>query len=261
MAKDPKDFDLVFPETPENLGEFSFVESKPVKAGWGSSRVTGREYVLSIYTTGTHVIPPVEVMYKGKEDDRWHTAETRQVPVEVKSILTGGETDIRDLKGMIISSRKLVMVLFAAGLILIAAVISAFLYFRRGGRLPGMGPKRELTPEEKAYRDLRALEKMGLADKGLIKEYYSRLSDIIRRYLEGRFYFRAPEMTTEEFMEEVKKSPRLADAHKSLLKEFLSHCDMVKFAKYGPTPLEMIDSFKAAEKFVDQARPVEEEKK
>ncbi|MDP8299910.1 MAG: hypothetical protein P9L88_08435 [Candidatus Tantalella remota] len=261
VAKDPKGFDLVFPETPGSLGEFSFVESRPVKSGWGSSLVTGREYVLSIYTTGTHVVPPVSVMYKGDKDDLWHTVESSQVPIEVRSVLSGRDADIRDLKGMIISGAKRAMVLMVIGLILIAALISAFLYFKRGGRFPGMAPKKEFTPEEIAYRDLRALEKRGLADKGLVKEYYSRLSDIIRRYLEGRFYFRAPEMTTEEFMEEVKKSPKLIDGQKGLLQDFLSHCDMVKFAKYGPTPLEMIDSFKAAGKFVDQARPVEEAKK
>ena len=47
--------------------------------------------------------------------------------------------------------------------------------------------------------------------------------------------------------------------HKELLKEFLSHCDMVKFAKYGPTPLEMLDTFSSAEDLVEQTREIEEE--
>jgi hypothetical protein len=34
---------------------------------------------------------------------------------------------------------------------------------------------------------------------------------------------------------------------------------MVKFAKYGPTPLEVLDSFGSAEKLVDQTRPSEQE--
>jgi len=42
------------------------------------------------------------------------------------------------------------------------------------------------------------------------------------------------------------------------LKDFLSQCDMVKFAKYGPTQLEMLDSFSSAERLVDQTKLVEE---
>ena len=66
-------------------------------------------------------------------------------------------------------------------------------------------------------------------------------------------------MTTEEFMIALKASPEVASEHKKLLKEFLSHCDMVKFAKYGPTPLEMVDSFNSALNLVEQTRLVEEE--
>ncbi|MFC1480537.1 hypothetical protein ACFL5Y_03735 [Candidatus Omnitrophota bacterium] len=100
---------------------------------------------------------------------------------------------------------------------------------------------------------------MDLPGQGRIKEYYVRLSDIVRHYLEDRFSFRAPEMTTEEFMERVKNSSEMLKKHKELLGDFLSHCDMVKFAKYGPTSLEMLDSFQSAERLVDQTRIREEE--
>jgi hypothetical protein len=99
---------------------------------------------------------------------------------------------------------------------------------------------------------------MDLPGKGQVKEYYTRLSDIVRHYLENRFSYRAPEMTTEEFLSFVRGSSRLAGKHKELLADFLSKCDMVKFAKYGPTPIEILDSFKAAESLVEQTK--EEEK-
>jgi hypothetical protein len=103
------------------------------------------------------------------------------------------------------------------------------------------------------------LRAMDLPGKGRIKEYYFRLSDIVRRYLENRFSYRAPEMTTEEFLSAIKDSKEFSNELRGLLKEFLSHCDMVKFAKYGPTPIEILDSFKAAENLIDRTKLTEEE--
>jgi hypothetical protein len=65
-------------------------------------------------------------------------------------------------------------------------------------------------------------------------------------------------MTTEEFLSTIKDSRAFKDEHRELLKEFLSNCDMVKFAKYGPTSLEVLDSFKAARHLVDETKHEEE---
>ena len=80
------------------------------------------------------------------------------------------------------------------------------------------------------------------------------LSDIVRRYLENRFNLRAPEMTTEEFLNGVKDNKALSYEHKSLLREFLLHCDLVKFAKYEPPEKEADLSFKSAKELIDQTK-------
>lgn len=114
-------------------------------------------------------------------------------------------------------------------------------------------------PHEIAYEALETLEAKGLPSQGRIKEFYYELSLIIRHYIESRFDIKAPEMTTEEFLFALRGSGALSGTHKNLLKEFLDLCDMVKFAKYGPTQKETDDSFNAAKRFVDETRPAEEE--
>jgi hypothetical protein len=248
--------DLLFQETPD-AGEFSLISSSPVKAGWPSKKTIGRVYIMSIYTTGTHVIPPVSVQYKEKDADEWTTGRTPQVPINVLSLLTGEEKDIKDIKGLAglrFDGSKVLLVL----LILIAgAAVIVFLWIRR----------RRLIEEERlksraahiiAYEELTELKEEHLPDKGLVKEYYSRLSDIARHYLENRFLYRAPEMTTEEFLTSIKSAKDLDSEQKELLKNFLSHCDMVKFAKYGPTPIEVLDSYNSTEDLVDQTKKEEE---
>ena len=254
IAEKPAGIELSFPESFKDLGEFTLVDSRPISKG----RREGREYIMSIYTTGTHVIPPLSVGYKKPEDIEWRVAQSPQVPVEVLSVLTGEDTDIRGLKGILKLGRKLYLYVLAAALLLIAGGLSWYLWKKRARDIETAAMRRK-TAYETAYEQLKKLRAMDLPGQGKIQEYYTRLSDIIRRYLESRFSLRAPEMTTEEFLAAVRNSSVLVDAHKDLLKEFLSKCDMVKFAKYGPTPIEMLDSFKAAENLLEQTRPVEEE--
>jgi hypothetical protein len=110
-------------------------------------------------------------------------------------------------------------------------------------------------PYEIAFDALNALKAEDLPGRGKIKEYYIRLSDIIRHYIEERFTIRAPEMTTDEFLFNLKDQPVLSGPHKNLLKEFLREADMVKFARYGPSSTEIDNSFSAAWRFVEETRP------
>jgi len=100
---------------------------------------------------------------------------------------------------------------------------------------------------------------MDLISKGQIKEYYYRLSNIVRHYIENRFKLMAPERTTEEFLAEMTVTERLTEDHKELVGNFLEHCDMVKFAAYGPDSREIENSFNSAKKLVDETREAMQE--
>ena len=109
-------------------------------------------------------------------------------------------------------------------------------------------------PWEIAYEQLAQLEREGLLEKGRWNEYFSRLADIVRRYFEGQFLIKAPEMTTEEFLIFLKQSSKLTNDHKDILKEFLNSCDMVKFAKYTPDIKEAKTSFDLAKRVISETK-------
>ena len=48
---------------------------------------------------------------------------------------------------------------------------------------------------------------MAWKNKGRIKEFYERISNILRHYIEHRFDLHAPERTTEEFLYELNQLP------------------------------------------------------
>jgi hypothetical protein len=145
--------------------------------------------------------------------------------------------------------------LLIAGAFIVVGVIFFMKYLREKNERE----QKELSPYEKAYMELSRLRASGLHEKGMVKEFYTVLSDILRHYIEARFSYHAPEMTTQEFMEKMRVSSVLTDEDKKKLRIFLTHCDMIKFAKFNATRLEMLDSFKDVEGFVDQTRVIEEQ--
>lgn len=160
--------------------------------------------------------------------------------------------ELRDIKPPVFFSRSYLFLIIILVLIILAALVVLVRYFLKRLKKKETIFCQPLKPaHELAYEALAALK---LKEKGKIKEYYSELSDIVRHYIENRFEIRAPEMTTEEFLFSLRGSADLTGAHKNLLKEFLSHCDMVKFAKYGPSTQEIEDSFTAAKRLVDETK-------
>ena len=81
------------------------------------------------------------------------------------------------------------------------------------------------------------------------------VSDTIRLYLEERFNFHAPERTTEEFLHELKATNLLLPDQKESLGEFLSVCDMVKFARYEPGQPELQALHESAMRLIDETEP------
>jgi len=161
---------------------------------------------------------------------------------------------LRDIKGPVyfpVNYFFLILIVVLLAVFLLALAIRWFLKKRK------KSPKVVKSAHELAYEALEALRAGNLPAAGKVKEFYFELSDIARHYLENRFTLRAPEMTTEEFLHTLGESTKLADNHKILLKEFLNHCDLVKFAKYGPTAEEIDTSFKAARKLVDETKDAE----
>ena len=105
-----------------------------------------------------------------------------------------------------------------------------------------------------AYEQLEKIKKEDLPGHGMIKEYYSRVSNAARHYLENRFGLRAPEQTTEEFLYDMSSTDYLTVRQQDLVGEFLNECDLVKFARYGPTENEIERVYSAAVKLIDETR-------
>jgi hypothetical protein len=134
-------------------------------------------------------------------------------------------------------------------LALLAACYFAWRHWRKKAATPVPVPI--IPPHERAR--LKLQEALALISQP--KPFCILVSDTVRCYLEERFHFHAPERTTEEFLYELQSSDLLLPDQKTSLGEFLSMCDMVKFARYEPGPSELEALHQSAVRLIDETEP------
>ena len=159
-------------------------------------------------------------------------------------------TDIRGIKPPIVIPNYWIWLWVALAIIVVAAgaIIAYMLWRRKAARPP---PIPYVPPHVRARQKLQ--EAMALI--GQPRPFCILVSDTTRLYLEERFNFHAPERTTEEFLYELQASDLLLSDQKQSLGEFLSICDMVKFARYEPGPSELQALHDSATRLIDETEP------
>jgi hypothetical protein len=138
--------------------------------------------------------------------------------------------------------------------VIIPGLVAVAVFLKRRTSLPAK-VKPALLPWQKALIQLMELEKQDFLSKEDYNGFYSELSDILRRYIEEQFAIRAPEMTTEEFLQFLRKSSALNPQQKEALGRFMESADLVKFAKYTPDASEALQGFQLAKKFIEETKP------
>ena len=169
------------------------------------------------------------------------------------SSVPGNSTNaLRDIKPPVEIPSGWAWVLWVFGVLVAAAL--AWLAWRHWKNKKAQIP---LMPPVPAH--IRAKEKLAeaLALINQPKEFCIAVSDTLRWYLEERFDFRAPERTTEEFLNELRDTTLLSPEQKEMLVDFLNRCDLVKFAKYEPRESELRDLHAAAVRLVEETEPID----
>lgn len=226
-------------------------------------RIVSRQlYRLDPFLSGNYKIPAMTIKFykeavpvkkggKGIEKEKAYRLETQEIPIKVTSLIGKERKNlrIRGPKGVVSlpPSRKYLLYLALAAALVVAATLLILRHRRRKEKELSLIPAHEL-----AYEQLRRLEEEKLIEGGQVKEFYVRISDILRHYIENRFRLRAPERTTEEFLLELSGSNELDNKHKELLRDFLRQCDLVKFARYRPETKEVRGAFAAARRFIEE---------
>jgi len=101
-----------------------------------------------------------------------------------------------------------------------------------------------------AFRELEKLKSEELWQKGEIKKYYTKLTEILRQYLENRYRVYSLELTSAETLEALVKTGFKKNDTYNDLKSVLTGADLVKFAKYNPVASENESHFQTSWNFI-----------
>ena len=111
-----------------------------------------------------------------------------------------------------------------------------------------------MPPYEKALQELNQLRSEKLCEQGRERDFYTRLTDILRIYLQGRFGINAMEMTSTQIRNTLQSNEetRLSKRH---MEQVLEIADFVKFAKVRPLPDDNVRAFNSAMQFIEDTKP------
>ncbi|MCB0395141.1 MAG: hypothetical protein KDD36_00720, partial [Flavobacteriales bacterium] len=220
--------------------------------------IQSRAYLITSFDSGHYMIPPFTFRY---HTDTSSIAQTDALFFDVLTIQVDTTQAIRDIKAPLekpFSIKEILKELIIGGVVLLLLIALVIYYLKRKKQAPppvtvSAPPPLPIPPGEKALVALEQLEEEKLWQNDQHKTYHSKLTDIIRIYLEEQFDLHAMEMTSDELLTHMR-SLAIDDQAKQKIRPVFLLADMVKFAKLKPLVSENELSLKQAREFVMSTR-------
>lgn len=207
----------------------------------GQDNLQRNAVTFTIWNEGIYLLPPVQITFN--KGGRTYTQNSNKIPLVVGSPLVEAAMNqqdsvaLSDIKPIIEEPIKLVdYIPYLIGVILLIHLI-CLIYFLTNNQqkvelLPI--PVMQMTSHDLAANKLTILKNGQLWQQGKAKEYLSKLTFIVREYLENRYDIPALESTSGQILQKIK-SIGLPENLQLNLQELFQKSDLVKFAKAEPS--------------------------
>jgi hypothetical protein len=232
-----RNVEVIPPSLPDTLDQIELISSNaPVISEDDKSQKIIYNFILAGYDSVSAVIPSIMIEYRTRIDTSFKTIETDPVIVNIHTVPVFTAEEIKDVKSPLKIPYDWIWLLLWITIALLI-ITAGYIFYRKFKKKQSQKPVEKkvihIPAHIKAFRELEKLEKEQLWQKGFIKDYHSRITEIIRSYFEERFDLPALELTTTETLQHlnsIKESENILD----ITFDFLSNADLVKFAKYLP---------------------------
>jgi len=258
-VEQPDGLKVAFPVIGDTLiDKVEVLEDYPVDTAFLDDEVLmiSKRYKLACFDSGFYEIPPMEFRFSAKD---WSdTISTYPIYLLVNTVAV--DSSIYDIKAPIHMPVGFMEIFpFAAGGALFVALVVLFLWYlrkRRQGESLIIPEKATEPAHIIALRELDELREQKLWQKSEFKIYYSRLTGIIRQYLDRRYEIRAMEMTSYDIMQAWKISGEDYEGLAPSLDRLLNLADLVKFARERPLASDNEENMDRAYDFVHKTKLV-----
>ena len=220
---------------------------------------------LTSFDGNLYHLPPFKVKINGKEQQSADLA-LKVVEIEVDTTQLNKFFPPKDVQDNPFLWSDWSLSFWLSVLLLVLIALCGYLYLRLRDNKPVISHikiVKRLLPHQKAMKEIEQIKADRMVASENAKEYYTKLTDTLRKYIEERYGFSAMEMTSSEIIERLTA----AGDQQSLdeLRQLFTTADLVKFAKYSTMINENDANLVSAIDFINQTKlenqPVEEVQK
>ena len=212
-----------------------------------------QKVTITAFDSGAYQIPALTFVVENKSTS--DTLKTRPLMIHVQTLAIDTAKGYKDIKTVFEVPAPPTDYTWMWWLLLLIPIAAALYYFLKIRKPKPEAPKVvevQIPAHEQALKDLMHLELEKLWQKNEYKSYHSRLTEIVRTYIEKRFKVHAMELTSDQVLSMMKQSKLVTLEQRETLAQLLHLADMVKFAKYVPIGSENELSMQNAQAFVQQ---------
>lgn len=228
----------------------------------GRRMTLSKKWTLTTFEDGIHPLGHFPVVYLDKNIvDTLRSADSLILQVGTFEIdtLTMSLRDLKPVMGAPLKVGEISGYVLWGLLALAVVALAVWLIITRRRNLTLLGkPKPIVPPHVVAIRELETLNSQKLWQNNKHKLYYTRLTDILRQYMEGRWGLAAMEMTSDEIFAALDGMD-VPDREFGRLRDILRSADLVKFAKFTPDAGDNETAYTNAYYFVEGTKPTEQE--
>lgn len=186
-------------------------------------------YSLIAWRADSVVLPSIDAVLKSADGER--TVSIDLPVVRVVSVLPADTTGIEPKPAKdVLGANRVWWPLLLAALVLIALIaLGIWWWYRRRRAVVSVEEVPDALPRDGALEELERIRQLALVEKGEFKEHYTRVAEVLRRYMQTVQPAWSTDLTTTELGERVR-----GDTDVKAALGVLRHADMVKFARSVP---------------------------
>jgi len=262
LTFDPQKFRIQLPRVQDTFQHFELVERKKLDSSAQQNVLAlKQESILTNYDSGVWTIPAYTFTVTPLDGSSSYEIQSKPIDIQVNTIAVDTSKAIMPIYEIIEADQSWwdawkVYILGALGLLLLAILIY-FLYkkLKNRNKQPKEAQQKYIAPWDAAHNALQKLIAKELWTQEEEKQHHTRLTDIVRTYIEDTLDLDCFEKTSQEIITDVKKSlqkKKYKGRQQELerLRNIFLTADLVKFAKSKPTELEHEKSNQDAKDFV-----------
>jgi len=256
-----ENFNVFFPEIKDSIGKLEIISKSKIDTLIIKDTILLKQtFEITSFEEGSYSIPSFIFSYENKQDKILKTISSESIFLSFITIEVDTSQGIKDIKAPF-EFPYTIEEFLPLVLAIISFVILIYLIFFFIKKYKNK-PKKEILKYDitipadiEALEALKLLENERLWQKGFYKEYYIRLTDILRTYIHRRYSINSFEMTSFEILDSLKDKD-ISKVAIQILEEIFKISDLAKFAKYQPIAEENTKCMSLSIDFIEQTKDI-----